>query len=1203
MKFSPSGPDIPAKLIDAAIHGEVVFLCGAGVSLPSGLPSFPQLTQNVFTRLGLAMDPAEQRSFESNRYEETLGSLNRRLADRRSLYEAVAKELDADKAANIDAHTTLLRLSRDFEGRPAIVTTNFDTLFERTLHELTSEPVGDKSFASAQVPAPAGPRFEGIIHLHGRLAEKRLDLDESDLVLTSADYGDAYLRSGWAARFLYDLARTRTIVLVGYSASDAPVRYILNILEADRERFPDLKTIYVLAQAKADDPNPSAEWDAIAVKAITFTIGFPEFWADMAAWADLVELPRKWRKTRLEELAPRRFADLSDWEREQARWILGHQDAIVVLSQLPFSPDWIAYAREQKLFAADSKSDWSLCTWAARHLDSADAFIETLKSLPTIGNRAVNIIDRALEAKDRKPIPVHLEKAWRLLSTAVRQPKTLDRWMHYAAFARIKAKSATGDDLREIVRIFTPQLSLRPASYAYPDEAETLSSLCRIEFETTNHPTFDEFLKELPSDSPDLTALLHLASGAMFDVLLLARDANVASTAYDLTIYDVPSIYDHVQNEHHSGFLPIVRLCAELWLRTLLAAPAAARAISDVWKHGGFGLTTRLWLFGLHNDHAVKDDQIVDALLGLPQANFWAHRKEVMELLRDRTRNASPKSLDRLVTRIAEGPAPTGDRDLDEQQAVKDAYCWVYLSALEFGVAALPAQARLLLDQINERKNWSARSLEESDYFWMWAHGVRNGPIGDPEPIAEAPTQRRIEVAFNLERTDHFNQMDAWSVYCRHDPEGALEASIAAANVVEHSERWRDVLWAISSVGDQKPEAKERGSTLCVKAITTLRPTPIDDLANLTHPLVELFEYSTRVEAPLPEDTWEWLWRCSVGHEREVRPFSQDKEAGYELISQAINSPSGKLARLVINRFGPDWKDQPEAERQLITQRFEQMLASASNAGTLSRAVIVEFINWLNITLPDLVDRHILPALNADTNEGFALRSVLVGLSRGHGATLRKKLATPTLRAIQEFRGKGPTAENTASRLLLLARDDLKSAAGVPVVLAPGEARSVLASATPEVRAAAAEVLADWIEDRNGPHPHEAWRDDLSKIFGSVWPADKKSLTTAASISLSKLALSAGEAFPEALDAILPYIKPIRDDWPSLYFAAREEAAPTIQRHPRQTLSLLWALLKPADYGQSNELTKVLDRIQAADASLERDRRFQLLEARAMRIE
>lgn len=266
MKFSATGPEIPSELIEASLRGEVVFLVGAGASLPAGLPGFKQLTEHIYRRLSIKAEPAEQLSIEQGRYEECLGTLSRRLADPRLLYQAVAEALDADRARPATTHPIILRLSRDFEGRPIVVTTNFDTLFERA-----SPGLAAKSFAGAIIPAPGGPRFEGIVHLHGRLADANLGLRQSDLILTSADYGDAYLRSGWAARFLYDLARTRTIVLVGYSASDAPVRYILNILEADRDRFPDLNEIYVLAHRGDNDlKTAQAVWDAIAVRPVIF---------------------------------------------------------------------------------------------------------------------------------------------------------------------------------------------------------------------------------------------------------------------------------------------------------------------------------------------------------------------------------------------------------------------------------------------------------------------------------------------------------------------------------------------------------------------------------------------------------------------------------------------------------------------------------------------------------------------------------------------------------------------------------------------------------------------------------------------------------------------------------------------------------------------------------------------------------------------
>jgi hypothetical protein len=82
---------------------------------------------------------------------------------------------------------------------------------------------------------------------------------------------------------------------------------------------------------------------------------------------------------------------------------------------------------------------------------------------------------------------------------------------------------------------------------------------------------------------------------------------------------------------------------------------------------------------------------------------------------------------------------------------------------------------------------------------------------------------------------------------------------------------------------------------------------------------------------------------------------------------------------------------------------------------------------------------------------------------------------------------------------------------------------------------------------------------------------------------------------------VRPYIVPLDQDWPQFFFASRDDVKPTIAAHPREALTLMWLLAKPATRGQSNDLAKVLDAIAAADASLVLDRRFQLLETRAFR--
>ena len=51
-RFLEAGADIPDELIRAVSNGDATFLCGAGVSFHANLPSFKELTDRVYARLG-----------------------------------------------------------------------------------------------------------------------------------------------------------------------------------------------------------------------------------------------------------------------------------------------------------------------------------------------------------------------------------------------------------------------------------------------------------------------------------------------------------------------------------------------------------------------------------------------------------------------------------------------------------------------------------------------------------------------------------------------------------------------------------------------------------------------------------------------------------------------------------------------------------------------------------------------------------------------------------------------------------------------------------------------------------------------------------------------------------------------------------------------------------------------------------------------
>jgi hypothetical protein len=303
MKFIEASADIPSELIQEVNDGNAIFLCGAGVSRGVKLPSFQKLTDDVYTSLGesQANEAAERIAYEREEYDRVLRSLEKRthLPGTDSRVRGIVAELLAPPdGADLSRHLSLLRLSHDRAGRPRLLTTNFDTLFERAAQQASLPAI---SHAVKSIPRPGSPRDYGILHLHGRLADDMLKLDASDLILTSADFGDAYLRDGWASQYIEDRMRLNTLVLVGYGAEDAALRLLLETLDADRDRFRDLKDIYAI-EKRSDDS--ASLWNAKGIKPLEFE-EYDDIYATLAEWAKYAVDPPAYSRRRIEAIFKR----------------------------------------------------------------------------------------------------------------------------------------------------------------------------------------------------------------------------------------------------------------------------------------------------------------------------------------------------------------------------------------------------------------------------------------------------------------------------------------------------------------------------------------------------------------------------------------------------------------------------------------------------------------------------------------------------------------------------------------------------------------------------------------------------------------------------------------------------------------------------------------------------------------------------------
>ena len=271
MQFVAKGPDIPAALLRAHEEGRVVFFCGAGISYPADLPGFKGLVDEIYRLVGTTLTPIEQDAYCRNQFDATLDLLERRLpgqriAVRKALVQALQPKLRRKGAT--DTHTALLQLARHREGALRLITTNFDRIFEWVAKR---DKLMIDAYAAPMLPIPKNSRWNGLVYLHGVLPDREDESALHRLVLTSGDFGLAYLTERWAARFVSELFRNYMVCFVGYSINDAVLRYMMDALAADRMLGEVTPQAYALGDCEpGEETSKAIEWEAKGVAPILY---------------------------------------------------------------------------------------------------------------------------------------------------------------------------------------------------------------------------------------------------------------------------------------------------------------------------------------------------------------------------------------------------------------------------------------------------------------------------------------------------------------------------------------------------------------------------------------------------------------------------------------------------------------------------------------------------------------------------------------------------------------------------------------------------------------------------------------------------------------------------------------------------------------------------------------------------------------------
>lgn len=1224
MRLVKNGPDLPETLLQDHEDGRMVFFCGSGISYPAGLPDFKGLVEKIYLGLGTTRTAAEDEEFGAGRYDSTIDLLERRHpghrgAVRRELAKAL-QPTSKSKAAK-RTHRALLDLSCDRSGKVRLVTTNFDRIFEGLLKRRSP---AIPTFAAPLVPIPKRSTWDGLVYLHGLLPQLLRDRDLDKLIVSSGDFGLAYLVERWAARFIGELFRRYIVCFVGYSINDRVLRYMMDALAADRMLGETTPRAYAFGGFRTgEEQKAHAEWDAKGVYPLLYEIldaDHSAFHLTMAEWAGIYRdgisgkeriidkyggiTPTSstepsdvlgqvlWALCHLDGVPAKRFADMSptppfEWLDVFAERTLRHDD-LVRLGVMPnatrdeelrFSllerPSPYTHAPWMALVVPPHQlGSWDdimihLARWAAKYVGDP----RLLLWVASRGGFIHPIFRRAVEeALSKNVASPALTSLWQFaLSGRIGRgafPFSLFTWRR-----RLEGAGLTPALRLELRELLSPRVRLRPPirwrSIEVDPVTRTVSDL--VEWEiilTADHvrstivdlDNVPLWTAALPDLLDDFTVLLH-------DALDIMRVLEGADDRHDRSYMHQPSIEAHAQNRGFHEWTILIEILRDAWMAVLAQDPLRARIAVAAWSEIRYPVFRRLILFAASDARAFSPDESLDWLLADDGWWLWSveSQREALQLIRRRAHEWGKKEIQALEELVLQGPPPEMFRqDIapENLERITDRKTWLLLAKIQHAGARLGEASSLRLTQLSTRyPEWRVAD-NERDEFPVWM-----GDFGDVQPRAILPTSRR-ELAKWLRGNPDVDRWgdDQWAERC-----GVDFATTAAALIQLASEghwpvnAWRDAFsaWSVESLAAKSWRRMSR----CL----TIAPEPF--LREVAHSIAWWMASIAKIAIAAPDLFF------VVANELLSVIEGEPTEPEADPVGSAINHPVGMVVEAILRL----WYQQKPTDGIGLDAHISQLFTRIADVSVPvfrhGRVLLAAHVVNLFRVDPGWTTTHVLPLFNWQSarNEASAAWEGFLWTPSFH-RPLMELIRTSFVETSKHYADLGKHADQYAGFLTMLA-------------LEGGDALSVneLATATAALPSEGLTAVAHTLVralDSAGAQRAEYFRNRILAYHKRIWPKHEHLRTQEISLAFAEVCIMSGDAFPEALGELRYWLQPL-EQW---YFAVHRLAATDLpEKYPAKTLEFLCLIEHQAAWDVPVELPDCLRRIQQADAELAMD--------------
>ncbi|TDA65893.1 hypothetical protein E0765_04595 [Sulfuricurvum sp. IAE1] len=1249
MRFIPDGPFIPDALLTARDEGRVVFFCGAGVSRSSAnLPDFLDLTKKVISELGVGDEDAvstlllADERIKNDSGERVLsldrifGLLEQDFNDR-DIEAAVARVLKPNNSSNLFAHQTMLKLAKTSHGSTRIVTTNFDRLFESCDRSLPY-------FCPPKLPDPSSSHeFNGIIHLHGIVNEQYTEAEGNGFVLSSSEFGHAYLAEGWATQFIKTILEKYIVVFVGYSADDPPIRYLL---EAFNKHSSMLESIYAFHyQGEGDAQKAWSSKGVIPIEYETHEI----FWASMQKWALRAENPEKWIQNVLNR-AKKGPVHLQPHERGQVAHIVSNTDGMrqLAIMKEPLSAEWLCvfdanlryakppinlkddnqgkdpfdkYALDSDIYIpidSDSlyaKREVPLNAWNCFTLQESDkkSFeLNNISSLMGHGSMTMPALPKRLSWLGEWIVKIADDPItiwWACKQKGV-HPEIVDRIQHCY---RYQKKSPEIDLLWENLSIIWSK-SDDPhdfKSYVLEEsfKKDQLSLKLLLKLLDYYHPTlnvdtgfayksFPPIEKERKIDDVvhfeiDYRRLLDIEISDEFLVYYIKEFRHilekivVLEKAFCRRPSEIDPIYEeddpHHEISHDDKISAYVIHFVKLMQRLIGKDISAAKQEFLSWgKDNSVFARLSIWISG--EERLFPASEAAKILLEVDDNVFWssAARRDLLITLKKRWNDYDSRNKKQIEKRILQGRKPY---DFEPNSEYLEGRSWDTLTVIHW--LALKGCTFTFDVETKTRKliklapDWKKEYAQNADRSLQGRGGfVRTNT--DYDDLVSIPLKDVLTKSVPS-REEFLLERRPFSGLSEAK---SVRAFLALSYALKHDNY---PTWAWETFLHAKKRETDCDRLIVVIGYRLLH-IPIDDMKELIYPVIAWYEKIAKKLFFSRPDLFDFLWNKLINlletFPEKGEPRIKTNSKHYEWLEYAINTPQGRLAHLLMELI-QDNDVTPETRfPEHWISRIEQLLHLSHNVSRFTLVVLSRNINWFFYIDPEWTVNNLLSYLDGSEKDKEAFMN---GFLRGNQVPRIDlyRILKPYMLELSGIKNDSRNFNSNLSGILLVGWNTMDTDTGEKLI-SDEEMKKILIHCDENFRLAVLSNLLRWIREESSN-----WIEKISEFLQQIWPLHKKAKSTAISAQLCDLAFSNINVFPVIIKSVIYLVKGTTVSNARLSWSYLRKSE-IVDQYPENVLDLLFVILPENPRQWPYGINDVLDNLLLAKPSLNRN--FQYIE-------